>query len=141
MAIDEANTAIVYLLANDATVSALVGDRISPWVQLQSQDLPAITYHQVSSDRVSSMDGSSGLAALRFQIDCWASTYAGVKALAEAVRLELEGYKGSPVSAVIHAVFLENDSDVAVSVEPGRQEPAIYRVSMDFVVWADESRA
>ncbi len=67
----------VYTRLSDAAVTALVSiSRITP--QLQSElstplpdQFPAITYGVISSNPVNTLDGFSGLASYRVQVDCW----------------------------------------------------------------------
>ena len=57
-----------YVLA-DPAVSALIGTRWYPVVLPQSTAFPAVTYQRITTTRVGSHHGPSGLAAARFQID------------------------------------------------------------------------
>ncbi len=79
-----------------------------------------------------SLDGPSGLAHPRIQIDVWADTYAAVKAAATQVRLALDGYAGTVDGVVIKAVILNGDGDRY------EDHPKRHRVSMDFTIWHQE---
>jgi len=118
-----------YILAGGA-VDALVSDRMYPGKMPQEPTLPLLVYQRVSGPREHDMDGAAGIANPRIQIDAWATTYAGVKTLATAVRKRLDGYSGdvgSPAVNVIVAMLL-NDRDLYDA------ETELWRISMDFEI-------
>lgn len=132
MTIEEAITA--HLLA-DAGVAALVATRVYPVKMPQRPTYPAVTYFRVSGPREHSQSGPSGLAHPRFQLDCMAATYAGAKTLAAAVRLALDGFRGSMGGGGgvdVNAVFIEDDRD------DQDDDIQVYWVSLDAVVWHNE---
>lgn len=132
MTIEEAIQA--HLLATP-NVAALVGVRVYPVKMPQRPTYPAVVYNRISGPREHSQDGSSGLAHPRFQLDCFAATYAGAKDLASKVRLALDGFRGSMggVSGVdVNAVFIEDDRD------DYDDDIHVYWVSLDAVVWHNE---
>lgn len=109
-------------LTADATVSGLVGTRVYPLVLPQKAGLPAVSYLRVSGRQEMSLSGLSGLEAPRIQIDCWATTYAGAKALAAAVRAAMLSATAFKVGSVSDRDLYEDDTNV-------------FRVSIDFSVW------
>ena len=122
-----------YLSAN-AGVSALVSTRIYPNKLPQTVTLPALTYQRIDSPRVHSHDssGSVGTARPRFQFDCWATTYAAAKALSDALRGALNGYKGtmgttSPVTVQSALIQSERFDDYA--------DAGVCRISCDYIIW------
>jgi hypothetical protein len=123
---------LITYLYSGAAVTALVGQRVTPLRMDQGADLPAITVQRIDGPRVRSLTGPSGLAHPRFQLDCWGSTYASVKAVATAVRQRLDGYRGLMGSTTVGGVSLESDQD---DFEP---DTGLYRVSMDFIIWHKE---
>lgn len=88
-------TSLYEVLTTGAQISALVGDRMYPTRLPQGATLPALTYSRVSSVRQYTHSGPSGLDDARIQVTCWDTTYDGAKALATAVRQDLEaaGYR------------------------------------------------
>lgn len=123
-----------YILAGTA-VADLVGTRMYPGKMPQEPTLPLLVYQRVSGPREHDMNGAAGIANPRIQIDAWATTYAGTKALATAVRKRLDGYSGdtgSPAVNVIVAMLL-NDRDFYDA------ETELWRVSMDFEVMHHEA--
>ena len=124
--------AVRAILIADETVLGLVSSRIYPMKLPQGPTMPAITYSRISGPRIETMAGPSGMAFPRVQVDSWASTYAGVKALADAVRKALDGYRGTIVSIRVGGIIMDGELDL---YEPGVEE---YRVTQDYIVWHDE---
>jgi len=81
-------------LINNAAVSALVGSRVYPMRLPHGFTLPAISYQRISGPRQYDSIGATGRVHPRFQVDCWAETYAGVRDLANKVRLALNDHRG-----------------------------------------------
>jgi len=123
-----------YLLTK-SDITDLIVARIYPNILPQDPTFPSITYNRVSGRRVLKLNpGRSGLAVARFHINCWAETYSAVKALAEEVRIALQGYQGVLSDGVsAQAVHFYGDWDQYES------ETHEYRVIMDFEIWHTES--
>ena len=120
---------IHYKLKNDADILALVSSRVYPMKLPQGWTLPAITYQRVSGARDHCLNGASGRARPRFQIDCWAEDYDGVKDLADKVRLCLHGFKGDiDTESDVGGIILEADRDI------WEESIDAFRVSMDFII-------
>ena len=123
-----------FILA-DSTIGTLIGARYYSLRFPEVRTFPAIVYAKISGFREHDMDDSS-IARPRFQLDCWAETYPGAKALANAVRERLDSYTGpvgSPADTV-HFAYLLNEQDL-YDDEP---DPPLYRVSLDFEVVHNE---
>lgn len=129
MTIDEA---LFTRLSTHAGVAALVATRIYPILMPQNTTLPAITKQRISGPRVQSLVGSSGLAYPRYQVDAWASTYDGAKAVADQVRAALDGFRGYVGTVRIGGIRLIGDQELY------EEETRTHRVSQDFSVWHDE---
>lgn len=115
-----------------SAVTDLVGTRVFPAPLPQGQTLPAVTYQRVSGARESAMGSDTGVAHPRIQVDCWASSYSGVKALATAVRGALQRYSGTIATVEIQDSFLKNDIDLF------EDEIEANRVMLDFEIWHRE---
>lgn len=113
-----------YLIANTA-VKAIVSDRIYPLVAPQARTLPLLVYSRVSTDRVTCLDGESGVEFARVQIDCHASTFQGAKALAAAVLTAMD-------AATTFDSYPDGQRDDYES------DPEYYIVSLDFQTGSDE---
>jgi hypothetical protein len=103
--------ALVTRLLADATVAAAVGTRIYPLVAPQGAAMPHIVYQRISGPRVHTHQGSD-LAHPRFQFACNAATYAAAKALANAVREELDGTHVTQSGVRIDRIQTQNELDV-----------------------------
>ncbi len=122
------------LLADAATL-AIISTRIHPSVIPQGGALPAIVYNRVSSERTVDLDGPSDFVKVRIRVDCWHNTYAGVKALADAVRAALNGVGlASPKTLgaePVQLVYLDSDGDNDPAPSGDRQDR---RVTQDWII-------
>jgi len=122
---------IRYILINDTDVAALISARVYPMLMPQGYTLPAIVYQRISVDRPHTLDqGPVGRAIGRFQVDCYAETYAAVNELANKVRLALDGFKGDmgSQSVSVGGIHLMSDRDLF------EEATEIYRVTHDYFV-------
>lgn len=107
--------ALGYSFLNGAYTQPLVDLRVWPVKAAQNPTYPAIVYNRITSPRDHSMEGSSGFVTSLFQIDCLAKSYKAAMQLAEAVRLELDGFRGqmgqAPDVTDIDAIFLDDERD------------------------------
>lgn len=121
-------------LAAAAALTALVpASKITP--QLQSEvstpvpeQFPAITFGAVTTNPENTLDGFTGLARYRFQVDCWVrEDYDEALAIAIAVRDAMIGSNTSTFSAlwVDQREFYEQDIKV-------------HNVQLDFYIWHKE---
>ena len=133
--------AIVAKLKGDAGVKALVASRIYPNVAPKGARGGAyLVYQRISTPRVRSMDGPSGLASPRLQLTCYGPTYAKAMALAEAVRLALDGYAGVTGGVTVQGVTVLDEGDIpdlAVESESIRA----YGRRLDVQIWHEEAVA
>jgi hypothetical protein len=125
------------LIKLSADTNSLVAGRVYPLMLPQTCTFPAITYQRISSPRVHSHQGASGLAYPRFQINVYASTFASVKAILKLIRIGLDGYKGtigtSPNTVKVGCSLIENELD---DYDPQSQ---LYYSSQDYIIWHDEA--
>jgi hypothetical protein len=129
--------AIRSILIDDGAVSALVGDRVFPVVRREGSVLPAIVYQQISGVRDHVFAGPSGFVEARFQINCWAETYEGADALADAVRIVMDAYHGTKESVVIQCIHLIDEGDMPV-LSAENEELSFHGKRLDFMVWFNE---
>ncbi|MCE9553423.1 MAG: DUF3168 domain-containing protein [Planctomycetes bacterium] len=102
-----AEEAIVAVLAADATLTALVGTRISPAIAGQAGARPNIVYQRISGKEQYSQDGHEDIPEARIQIDCYGNTYAQAKAAGERVIALLSGHRGGSIDMI----FIEDSGD------------------------------
>ncbi len=101
-----------------------------------------ITFQRVSNVHHRHLLGGSGIAASRWQIDCWARYAADADKLYEAVRKSTDNLTGSIGVAGsltnIEVTFLEGDTEEFVPPVDGSQTGRA-RVRMDVLIWAPET--
>jgi len=99
-------------LGSFAGLTALVGAKVFPaGVAQQGAVFPYCTYMRVSSERDPMMGVDSGLVRGRYNVTSFADTYAGVKAIAEQVRLALARYRATVGGVEIQDIYIENEAD------------------------------
>jgi hypothetical protein len=101
---------LVAILTGEATVSALVSSRVYVNKAPQTATLPYIVITQMSSDEMGAMDGTTGLRAVTFDIDCKADRSVEATSLSDAVRAFVRDYTGAAGSETIQAVLLESEA-------------------------------
>ena len=108
-----------------STFPGLVGTGIYPMVLPVNTTFPAATYQRISGIREQAHDGDSGLQHGRWQFSCWGLTYASALAVAEQVRLALQGIT-LPGGG---GGYFENMTDL--------YEPAEgwYQIAVDMTIW------
>lgn len=119
-------------LTTHAGLTALVGDRVYPLALPGGVTLPAVTYQRISGPRERSHDGRR-LAHPRYQVTVWAETYLAARAVAEQVRLALDGFVGQLGGTVQATALLEDDRELR---DP---QTTWVQVPIDFTIWYGEA--
>ena len=104
-------------------LTALVGTRCYPVRLPQNPILPAVSFFKVSNPRVFSHDGDSSLQHPRYQFSSWAETYAEAWAVAEQIRLAMQGEWGAGIGIYRNAVDLFDT------------EAEWYHIPVDIEIW------
>lgn len=151
MTIEEA---LVSFLRVSPNVTSLIGGepgaRIYPEEAPQDAEYPHITYQLIDCPQFYHLEGPSGIAYPRIQVDCWAKGPTGkrqVVELAEAVRTakggnnankNLDGFAGYMSEIRVHRCELV---DRTYSSEPPvhANEHPFRRASLDFVIHYSEN--
>lgn len=136
MATPEAALVALLITGIGNPVSAIIGTRAYPLVLPQAPTLPAVRYQRISTVRATYRQLSTGRAIYakpRFQVDCFATTPAGAKALADAVRGVLDGYAGEVAAVIIGSVALEDEA-AEMETDVGLGGAPIYRQRLDFLI-------
>ncbi len=131
--------AIFTRLSQWPALMTLVGDKIYPLRAPQNVKPPFVLYQRISAPRLRSISGGSRMANPRIQVDVYAASYSGAKALAKQVRCALDNFRGDITTTdgdvvTIKSCSLDGDRDL---IDPDA-EPTLYRVSHDFLLWHDE---
>ena len=125
MTIEEA---IFSKLTGEAAVTNLVGTRVYPFQMPQNPIYPAVVYSRVSTRRDMDHSGPGDMAWARFQFDCYGTSYASVKGLANVVRQVLHGFTGTVSGVDFCRVSFLNEVD---DFEP---QAEIHWVAVDFQI-------
>ena len=130
---------LVYKLTNTAGISNLISTRTYLARIPQGATLPCLTYQRISTPRLHAHDssGSAGTAHPRFQFDAWATTYSSAKAITDALRAALNGFKGTITSGadsvVVQCALVEDEvpePDLGAGLE---------RIRSDYFIWHIEA--
>lgn len=128
----EIEVAIYSLLSGDAGVAALVGTKISPLSKKQDSDLPAITFRRVSTGRFPAMSVDASVVKGRFQVDCWAATYASARALKAAVKSAMSRWR-TTTGITVHDTFMISEIDFF------EQDTKQFHIAIDFEINYNEA--
>jgi len=121
---------IAYLLSY-VGLTSLVGSRVRPVIAKQGEGFPSVVVTTVSHLPEYVTQGAVSLADSRVQVDCYAETFAGSKAVARAIKLRLSGqrFTSGGVEFQQCAVIAERSS------YQDSAEVKLHRTSIDFRVW------
>lgn len=136
--------AVRNLLLADATIAAALSSRVYVRQAPQGVAQPFAVLNRISRVGVDSLDGPSGLARHRVQLDLYAETEAALQALAERSRVVLNAVKhvdaaidaaSPPATLRVQALTLQNEFDQPE--EPG--QPRLFRRTQDWLaVWNED---
>ena len=131
--------AVYSVLAADSAVAALVSTRIYPTIAPEGASLPFLAYRRVETEHVQTKSRTlDDLARARVEVRCVASTYSGVRTLADKVRLAMHGYAGTVGSYTIRGVIDEGEYDSGEMPPDGTDVPR-HVVVNDYGVWFSET--
>ena len=119
---------VAYLKA-DATILGLLGTRFSPLQLPQGPTYPHLVYYKPSAVRYRNiMNGPSGRVLVRQSLQIFSPKYSDLVTLSNAIRVRLDGFRGTMGSSIIGATKLENEIEFN---EPGVQ---VYSVTQDYLI-------
>ncbi len=130
---------LVYKLTNTAGITSLISTRTYLERIPQGATLPCLTYQRISTVRLLAHDtsGSAGTCAVRVQFDAWAATYSSAKAITDALRAALNGFKGTITSGadnvVVQASLVQSETSLP------DEDAGIARVSSDYMIYHIEA--
>jgi hypothetical protein len=116
-------------LSASAGIAALCGQAIYAMAAPEEARGQFIVWQRISGvPEQDAMDAENDIIAARVQIDSYATSYGGARAVADAVRATLKDWRGT--GAKIAHVRLENDRAIRET------DPALktFRVSQDYIV-------
>lgn len=121
--------ALTAALMADASVAALIDERLAWSLRPQGKGLPALVLHQISGPRGYHMAGEDAVSPYRVQADCLADSAPGAKALARAVIALVSGATGLSGLDLIHVVGEFDDLERT-------GDSTTFRTALDLEVWA-----
>lgn len=132
MVLDDIRT---YLLTQ-SPITALVGTdsagsaaRIAAMDRRQGSTADFIVMRTFSIQHAHCINKGAGYADHFIEFDCISTTFAGAKALAEALRGELQGYAGTMGSTTVFAVTSEGDDDEFDDAADGSAKGTYHTIS------------
>lgn len=87
----------------------LADGRVYPQSFPQGATFPCITYARIGTVREQAMDRTVGSRATRFQVDCWARSYAAMRQLATQVIAAVLAFFGGAVP--VYGLGIDNERD------------------------------
>jgi hypothetical protein len=137
MALKSPEAVIRSALVGNAAVAALVGGRIYPVVAPASAALPYIVWRRSGVRRSQSLSGPVGTPVVALEVEMYASSYEGVRDLADKCRLVLDGYGGVVDNVEVSNATLDNEFD-GFAVLQGSDLPIEYTVTQSYsILWQE----
>jgi hypothetical protein len=121
-----------FLLGDGAIFVAVAGTRIFPVTLPQGESRPSLVVTRISGLGDHHMQGASGLARPRYQIDAYAPKADDANALADLVKARLDGYRGPMGAVTVQGAFFETERD------DYQADAKLYRASRDYFIWFEE---
>lgn len=122
-------TAIYNLLKDDASVGALIGDRIYPGIIPDGVTYPAVTYSELSQVFDETKDGPLPTGQHGFDVDIYAYEYAGAQSIASAIKSALDWYTGTVNTVVIERIRLIDQTDL-----PYEDEKELFHIAQEYSI-------
>lgn len=119
-------------LKSHADIYPVVQGRIYNLYLPQNCGLPAISFQDVTKQRVHSLGGQSGLATARVQINVWAGNYKDAKETTEIVRIAMNLVNTDMGDTHIGGVTVEDEiDDFEMDEKTGEK---LHRTILDFMI-------
>jgi hypothetical protein len=115
-----------------------VGTRIFPCYLPQTATRPALTYSRVTGGSYHNLGSATGAAIPTFEIDAWADSYEAADVLAEAIRQEMQGFRGTMGSDAIKTVVLDDEEDAYEAPDDG-SDNGVFRITLRYRIMYTES--
>ena len=122
------------LLLGDAAVAALVGTNVFPIRMPQGTKVASLVYTRISGDTDYKMEGPTGYARSRMQVDAWAPTADAATTLANKAKDCLSGFTGAVgnPSVFIQGAFCADEREQYDDIVQ------LYGVSRDWFIHFEE---
>lgn len=127
---------IIDRLLEDATLAAVVGNKVRPNFAAAADSAPYVIVRRISGGRYNTLTGGSDSSDALVQIDLIGSTYSQVKSMAAACAASLNGWSSTAAAPRIYMVHLTDESDDDFSPTDGG-DYVVHRVIQDYNVSFD----
>lgn len=129
-------------MATTPSVARHVGFSIFSVAVPKEADFPFIVYRRSGVTREAALGGPLFVPMVNIQIACWAREYDRARAMADDVRLLLDGHIGTLASATIQDIRLISEVDDFLDPTAyGAQLPPAYEVRQAYQVRWQEATA
>lgn len=119
--------AIYAMLTTDATISALVSNRIYPTNVPARVTMPYVVYSKTSAVPTNDKDGPSVVDEEFYQVDVYSTTYDQAHAISDRIRSVIDGVSNTISGVAISQISFEGENDNAYQDDLG-----LFWVSLDF---------
>lgn len=129
-------------LATLVKAHAGVAARVTPGTEtvLLTRDLPRVIYTLIGVTRRYSDGGNTGLAQARYQLDVFADKATEARAVADAIRVGLDGHKGTTDGTRIDRVYFDAENFAKGEKIEGANR-TVARYSQDVIIEYREATA
>lgn len=125
-------------ITGSSLITDITGGRVYYRTAPQNVTEPYLTYQVIDATTEHHQGGSSGMGRTRLQVDSYSTDADEVESLATAVRMAVDGFRGTSNETFINNATLENKIDGIEGPSSGKQF-GIERTTQDFMVAHDES--
>lgn len=123
-----------YLLNANASITAIVGEKIRIGKADQGDVAPYIIYRKTNGSFPKSKDGNSSLAMAMVEVEVYAETYAQLATIATLVRQTLDGQAGTIDGHDIKLLTYETTRD---TYQDAAALDGIHMLQQDYLIYAN----
>ena len=136
MSLQESPETFLYArLLADATVAGYVGTRIFPVLAPMGTAMPLAVYQRTGVSREPALNGPTGSPTITVQLTTYGTSYIVLKQIARAIRLSVDGYRGTYGNVTIERTNLTGEVDGAEMPTDDQMLPFYYvQQTFDFRV-------
>lgn len=130
--------AIFSRLTDPATQTGpLVSTRVFPKISPEAFNAtyPQIIYDLGERDAIRNYTDNTGLNKQTVSVACVDATYAGMDALAEAVRADLDNQAGTWGGVVVQGAFVETETEATLETDEQGEQKILYLRELEVSVW------
>ena len=127
MSLQESPETFLYArLLADATVASYVGTRIFPVLAPMGTAMPLAVYQRTGVSREPALNGPTGSPTITVQLTTYGTSYIVLKQIARAIRLSVDGYRGTYGNVTIERTNLTGEVDGAEMPTDDQMLPFYY---------------